>query len=64
MRLSFANEASQLITTLGGNLSEVLNGVGLDSRIGQSYLRPSPGWVDLFSKRFERNSKFSKFQFT
>ena len=44
MRLSFANEASRLITTLGGNLSEVLNGVGLDSRIGQSYLRPSPGW--------------------
>ena len=64
MRLSFANEASRLITTLGGNLSEVLNGVGLDSRIGQSYLRPSPGWGGSVFQRFERNSKFSKFQFT
>ena len=29
MRLSFVNEASQLIKKLGGNLNETLNGIGL-----------------------------------
>ena len=28
----------------GGNLSDVLKGVGLDSRIGSHYFRPSPAW--------------------
>ena len=41
---SFVNEASQLIKTLGGNLSDTLNGIGLDSRIGTEYFRPSAGW--------------------
>ena len=44
LRLSFVNEASQLIKTLGGNLSDTLNGIGLDSRIGTEYFRPSAGW--------------------
>lgn len=44
LRLSFANEASQLVSTMGGTLSDVLKGIGLDVRIGQNYLRPSPGW--------------------
>ena len=44
LRLSFVNEASQLIKTLGGNLSETLHGIGLDSRIGTEYFRPSAGW--------------------
>ena len=44
LRLSFANEASQLVSTMGGTLSDVLKGIGLDNRIGQNYLRPSPGW--------------------
>ena len=44
LRLSFANEASQIIKKLGGNLNETLNGIGLDTRIGKQYFRPSPGW--------------------
>ena len=44
LRLSFANEASQLVSTMGGTLSDVLKGIGLDNRIGQNYFRPSPGW--------------------
>ena len=44
MRLSFVNEASRLIDALDANQKDVLRGVGLDSRIGQEYFRPSPGW--------------------
>ena len=44
MRLSFVNEASRLIDTLNANQKDVLRGVGLDTRIGQQYFRPSPGW--------------------
>ena len=44
LRLSFVNEASQIIKKLGGNLSQTLLGIGLDSRIGNNYFRPSPGW--------------------
>ena len=44
LRLSFVNEASQLIDSLNANQSDVLKGVGLDSRIGDQYFRPSPGW--------------------
>ena len=44
LRLSFVNEASQIIKKLGGNLSQTLLGIGLDSRIGNDYFRPSPGW--------------------
>ena len=29
---------------MGGNLQETLKGIGLDTRIGQNYFRPSPGW--------------------
>ena len=44
LRLSFVNEATRLVTNSGGNLSDVLKGVGLDSRIGSHYFRPSPAW--------------------
>ncbi len=44
MRLSFVNEASRLIDALNANQKDVLRGVGLDSRIGEQYFRPSPGW--------------------
>lgn len=44
MRLSFVNEAARLIDALNANQKDVLRGVGLDSRIGTEYLRPSPGW--------------------
>ena len=44
LRLSFVNEAARLIHSSGGNLEDVLNGVGMDSRIGEHYFRPSPAW--------------------
>lgn len=44
LRLSFVNEASRLIDYSKGNQKDVLKGVGLDSRIGAHYFRPSPAW--------------------
>ena len=44
LRISFVNEAARLIDGLNANQSDVLRGVGLDSRIGDQYFRPSPGW--------------------
>ncbi len=44
LRLSFVNEATRLVKSSGGNLSDVLKGVGMDSRIGSHYFRPSPAW--------------------
>ncbi len=44
LRLSFVNEATRLIDYSGGNLDDVLKGVGLDNRIGEHYFRPSPSW--------------------
>ncbi len=44
MRLSFANEATRLAEYSNANLQDVLKGVGLDSRIGAHYFRPSPSW--------------------
>ena len=44
LRLSFVNEATRLVTNSGGNLTDVLKGVGMDSRIGPHYFRPSPAW--------------------
>ena len=44
MRLSFANEAARLVEYSNANLQDVLKGVGLDTRIGSHYFRPSPSW--------------------
>jgi UDPglucose 6-dehydrogenase len=44
LRLSFVNEAVRLIDYSGGSQQDVLKGVGLDSRIGSHYFRPSPAW--------------------
>jgi UDPglucose 6-dehydrogenase len=44
LRLSFVNEATRLANYSGANLVDVLKGVGLDSRIGSHYFRPSPSW--------------------
>lgn len=44
LRISFANEAARLADKLGGNQKDILNGIGLDHRIGNQYFRPSPGW--------------------
>jgi len=44
LMLSFVNEAARLIDHSNGNQVDVLRGVGLDSRIGSHYFRPSPAW--------------------
>ena len=44
MRLSFVNEATRLVEYSNANLQDVLKGVGLDTRIGSHYFRPSPSW--------------------
>jgi UDPglucose 6-dehydrogenase len=44
VKLSFANTMSRLCDELGGNVDDLSLGMGLDSRIGKSFLRPGPGW--------------------
>ena len=44
LKLSFANEIASLCEEFGADVDAVLHGVGLDPRIGGSYLRPSYGF--------------------
>ena len=44
IKLSFANELAQLSDKLGVNVSSVIKGMGLDSRIGDKFLAVSNGW--------------------
>lgn len=44
VRISFANEFSNLCTAMDADAIVVLNGVGLDSRIGNAMMTPGPGW--------------------
>ena len=63
LRLSFVNEASRIIDVLNANQEDVLKGVGLDSRIGLDYFRPSPGWGgSCFPKDVQEIQKLAKNQ--
>ena len=44
LRLSFANEVAGLTADLGVDVGPVLEGIGLDPRIGPTYMRPSFGF--------------------
>lgn len=44
MKLSYVNELSDLCEQVGGNIEDVTNAIGLDSRIGKYFLRPGPGF--------------------
>lgn len=44
VRLSMVNALAALCDETGANIDEVLAGIGLDRRIGTSYLQPGPGW--------------------
>ena len=43
-RISFANEIANVSEAVGANVDEVIEGMGLDRRIGSSYLRPGIGY--------------------
>lgn len=44
VKLSFANEMAALAEQMGADGLSVLEGVGLDQRIGRHFLRPGPGY--------------------
>jgi UDPglucose 6-dehydrogenase len=44
MRLSFVNDIAALSEKTNANVDHVLGGMGLDKRIGTSFLKPGPGW--------------------
>jgi UDPglucose 6-dehydrogenase len=43
-KLSYVNEIAELCERLGADIASVTKGMGYDPRIGESYLRPGPGW--------------------
>ncbi|UIJ70786.1 UDP-glucose/GDP-mannose dehydrogenase family protein [Aurantimonas sp. HBX-1] len=44
MKVAFANEVSDLCEATGGDVRDVVRGIGLDARIGPSFLQPGPGF--------------------
>ena len=44
IKLSYVNDIAALCEAVGANSHEVLHGMGLDSRIGNRFLEPGPGW--------------------
>jgi UDPglucose 6-dehydrogenase len=44
MKLSYVNAMAELCERLGADVQEVTEGMGYDKRIGQSFLKPGPGW--------------------
>lgn len=44
MRLSFVNDIAALSEKTNAHVEHVLRGMGLDKRIGTSFLKPGPGW--------------------
>ncbi len=44
VKVSFINEISDLCEAVGADVSGVAQGIGLDKRIGSSFLRAGPGW--------------------
>ena len=43
-RLSFVNALASVCEVVGANISDVVSGLGSDSRIGTQFLQPGPGW--------------------
>ncbi|WP_158887955.1 UDP-glucose dehydrogenase family protein [Amycolatopsis anabasis] len=43
-RLSYVNAIAELCEHLGADIDDVTRGMGLDQRIGPSFLKPGPGW--------------------
>ena len=43
-KLSYVNEIAELCECVGADITEVTSVLASDSRIGEGYLRPGPGW--------------------
>ena len=43
-KVAFVNELSDLCESLGGDIDDVAEGLGLDGRIGSKFLRPGPSY--------------------
>ncbi|GAA1276150.1 UDP-glucose/GDP-mannose dehydrogenase family protein [Saccharothrix xinjiangensis] len=44
MKLSYVNSLAELCERVGGDISDVTEGMSLDDRIGTAFLEPGPGW--------------------
>ena len=44
IKLSYVNDIAALCDAVGAESHEVLHGMGLDTRIGNRFLEPGPGW--------------------
>ncbi len=44
MKIGFANEIANICERVGAEATEVMTGIGLDSRIGSRFLNPGVGW--------------------
>jgi len=44
MKIGFANEMANISERVGADVTEVMTGIGLDSRIGSRFLNPGVGW--------------------
>ena len=44
MKIGFANEIANICEKVGAEATEVMRGIGLDSRIGSKFLNPGVGW--------------------
>jgi len=44
MRVTFANTIANLADLVGADIADVVEGIGLDPRIGPHFLRPGPGY--------------------
>jgi UDPglucose 6-dehydrogenase len=44
MKIGFANEMANICERVGAEATEVMMGIGLDSRIGSRFLNPGVGW--------------------
>jgi UDPglucose 6-dehydrogenase len=43
-KITFANELARLCAATGANVAAVVDGMGMDARIGRSFLSPGPGF--------------------